>query len=77
MQTNIGTNIRKWRTLKGFKQIDFALQIGVSKPTLSKIENNRQSISVLRLQQIAICLKINVVQLYFDPSDLIPPREIK
>ena len=69
----VGNNIRKWRNLKGFKQLDFATQIGVSKTTLSKIENNKQQISLLRLAKIASCLKIKTTQLFDDPQDLLPP----
>lgn len=69
----IGNNIRKWRTLKGFKQITFAEQIGTSKTTLSKIENGKSAVSVPRLQKIAVCLNIKTTQLFSDPSDLLPP----
>jgi len=52
----VGNNIRKWRVIKGFKQMTFAKSIGISKATLSKIENNKQEIGVWRLQEIATCL---------------------
>ena len=77
MQNNIsqpiGNNIRKWRIIKGFKQIDFAKQIQISKSTLSKIENDKQEVGLCRLQQMADCLKIKTIQLFTDPSDLLPP----
>ncbi len=69
----IGNNIRKWRTLKGIKQIDLAQQIDISKTTLSKIENDKQEANIPRLQKIANCLKIKITQLFIDPSDLLPP----
>lgn len=69
----IGNNIRKWRNLKGFKQQDFAEQVGISKSTLSKIENDSREASIPRLQKIATCLKIKITQLFIDPSDLLPP----
>ena len=69
----IGNNIRKWRNLKGIKQIDLAQQIDISKTTLSKIENDKQEVNILRLQKIANCLKIKITQLFIDPSDLLPP----
>ena len=68
----IGNNIRKWRNLKGFKQITFARQIDISKSTLSKIENDKQPVSLHRMPQIANCLKIKITQLFSDPSDLLP-----
>lgn len=69
----IGNNIRKWRNLKDFKQQDFAEQVGISKSTLSKIENDSREASIPRLQKIATCLKIKITQLFIDPSDLLPP----
>lgn len=69
----IGNNIRKWRSLKGFKQITFSVLIGVSKTTLSKIENNKSNISLALLQKMATCLNIKTTQLFSDPSDLLPP----
>ena len=69
----IGNNIRKWRNLKGFKQQDFAKQVGISKSTLSKIENDSSGAKIPRLQKIATCLKIKITQLFFDPEDLLPP----
>ena len=69
----IGNNIRKWRNLKGFKQQDFAKQVGISKSTLSKIENDTREAKIPRLQKIATCLKIKITQLLTDPSDLLPP----
>lgn len=69
----IGNNIRKWRIIKGFKQIDFAKQIDISKSTLSKIENDKQEVGLFRLQRMADCLKIKITQLFIDPSDLLPP----
>jgi transcriptional regulator with XRE-family HTH domain len=70
----IGNNIRKWRNLRGFKQQDFAKDIGVSKGTLSKIENGKQkNVNLTRLQKIATCLKVKITQLFNDPNDLLPP----
>lgn len=67
----IGNNIRKWRIIKGFKQIDFAKQIDISKSTLSKIENDKQEVGLTRLRQMADCLQIKTTQLFIDPSDLL------
>ena len=68
----IGNNIRKWRALKGIKQTDFANQIGISKSTLSKIENGRQNISLIRMLLIAEILNIKTTQLLKDPLEFFP-----
>ena len=72
----IGTNIRTWRVLKGFKQAGFAKLINISKSTLSKIENDKQPVSLERLQKIAICLNIKTTDLFKNPIDLLPPHQI-
>lgn len=69
----MGNNIRKWRSLKGFKQTTFAGLIGTSKTTLSKIENGKSDISISRLQKMAVCLNIKTTQLFSDPADLLTP----
>jgi transcriptional regulator with XRE-family HTH domain len=74
-QLLIGNNIRKWRIIKGFKQTAFAKLVGVSKATLSKIENDKQELTLPRLQKIAACLNIRTTELLTDPLDLLP-REL-
>jgi transcriptional regulator with XRE-family HTH domain len=69
----IGNNIRKWRIIKGFKQVDLAHLIGISTSTLSKIENDKLKISLPRLQQIAQSMHIKTTQLFMDPESLLPP----
>jgi transcriptional regulator with XRE-family HTH domain len=72
----IGNNIRLWRILKGFKQMEFAKKLAISKSTISKIENDEQEVGAQRLQQMAHILNINVTQLFVDPSSLLPPPRI-
>jgi transcriptional regulator with XRE-family HTH domain len=65
----VGNNIRKWRVVKGFKQTTFAKLIGISKATLSKIENNKQEVGIWRLQEIAVCLDVKLAQLLKEPDE--------
>jgi putative transcriptional regulator len=69
----IGNNIRLWRILKGFKQMEFAKKLDISKSTISKIENDEQEVGVQRLQQMANILDIKVTQLFVHPTSLLPP----
>jgi transcriptional regulator with XRE-family HTH domain len=77
----IGQNIRKWRELKGIKQELLANHLGITKGALSNIENNKTDISLRRIEQIAVCLGIEVMLLFVNPLDLIlpppPPPRIK
>jgi len=74
---HIGNNIRKWRELKGVKQDRLATQLGITKAALSNIENNKTDISLHRIEQIAVCLELDVMKLFSDPLDLIFPRPDK
>jgi transcriptional regulator with XRE-family HTH domain len=71
----IGLYIRKWRELKGIKQEQLANQLGITKAALSNIENDKVDISLHRIEDIAHCLELDVMQLFKNPMDLIlPPR---
>jgi transcriptional regulator with XRE-family HTH domain len=74
---NIGNNIRKWRELKGVKQDQLAIQLGITKAALSNIENNKTDISLHRVEQIATCLGLDAMKLFNDPLDLIFPQSNK
>ena len=60
MKTNkkIGKKIRELRKQQLFKQIDVALELGMSQSAYAKIENGRTTISVDRLLKIANYLSV-------------------
>jgi transcriptional regulator with XRE-family HTH domain len=68
----IGNNIRRWRELKGIKQEQLAGDIGITKAALSNIENNKADINLHRIEDIAKCLDIDVMNLFKNPLDLLP-----
>ena len=45
----VGSNIRKWRDLKGMKQESLAEELDISPVALSKIETGKTNIPVKRL----------------------------
>ena len=63
----IGNNIRKIRILKGYKQEALAMQLGISKVALSKIENGKTDISLSRLCSIAQALRVDIKTFFTDP----------
>jgi len=74
----IGLNIRKWRELKGIKQEQLAGKLGITKAALSNIENDKTDVSLHRIEDIARCLDLEVMQLFNNPADLlIPPTDKK
>lgn len=68
---HIGQNIRKWRLLKGIKQELLASDLGITKGALSNIENNKTTITLHRVEDIANCLDLEVMKLFCDPLDLL------
>jgi len=71
----VGDNIRKWRELRSIKQQLLASQLGITAGAMSNIENNKSEVNSDRLQQIAICLQIDVGMLFSNPIDLITSRK--
>lgn len=70
----IGNNIRKWRTLKGFKQEALADELEISKVSVSKIETGKTDISLHRLYQIALILDIPIEKIFKDPLSYVEVR---
>lgn len=68
----IGRNIRRWREHREIKCEDFAVQIGLCKASLSKIENGQTDLTLQRVTEIANALGITIHQLLFnDPQTIV------
>jgi transcriptional regulator with XRE-family HTH domain len=65
----IGSNIRKWRNLKGIKQKELAMAMELSEAAISNIENNITDITLSQLEDISTGLNISVEQLFMDPQE--------
>ena len=64
----VGSNIRKWRHLKGVKQETLAITLDISPVSISKIETGKTDIPLNRLFDIALALDIPVEFLFSDPA---------
>ena len=71
--------LRKWRHLRGYKQVEFAKMLGISPATLSRYENNKGDLGIIRINEIAKVLKLNYTQLLQDPGNLnlAPAKKIR
>lgn len=67
----VGSNIRKWRLMKEIKQETLASEIGVSKATLSLIENGKADPSLSRIHRIAAVLEVPEEKLLFSDPGLL------
>ncbi len=65
----IGQKIKKVRELRNFTQDYVATQLGISQEAYSKIEANKTSVSIQRIEKVAEVLGINIFDLMnFDES---------
>jgi len=67
----VGSNIRKWRSIKDVKQKDLASGLRLSEAAVSNLENDLTDITLSQLEDIAIVLDIEVEQLFTDPQEVV------
>lgn len=63
-QASIGTQIRKIRESKDLSQENVAEELGITKGSLSKIENGATNVPVTRLIQIAKVLGVGIAEFF-------------
>ncbi|MBO5869083.1 MAG: helix-turn-helix transcriptional regulator [Oscillospiraceae bacterium] len=64
-----GTNVRKYRSLKGISQEKFAELCGLHRTYISDIECFRRSISLDNIQKIANALGIQTYKLFIEEDE--------
>lgn len=67
----VGHNIKIWRELKSLKQSYVATRLGISKATLSNIENGKIDITISRAKKISELFGITFEDLLVDPFNKI------
>lgn len=60
----LGENIKKYREIKGLKQIDLAVARGFSSEYICRIERGQKYISLRKLFQLADILNIETEKLF-------------
>lgn len=65
----IGSNIRKWRTLKDIKQKDLAESLKLSEAAISNLENDLTDITLSQLEDISLAIEVPVETLFVDPQE--------
>lgn len=63
---NLGSQIKRVRISKGFKQQDFSKMIGLSNIHYNAIENNRRSVTIEVLEKIATATNMQLVITFID-----------
>jgi transcriptional regulator with XRE-family HTH domain len=59
----LGKNIRKWRDQRGLSQEDLANLVGLTRTSLTNIENGRQHPPLYTFCEIADQLKVSILEL--------------
>ena len=59
----LGSNIRKYRKDKGYRQIDLATAMDLSEDYICRVENGLKYLSLKRLFQLADILEVKVSDL--------------
>ena len=59
----IGDNLRKIREIKGIKQESVAKQLGLTTNGYGKIERGETSLNIKRLEEIAVILGVNALDI--------------
>jgi transcriptional regulator with XRE-family HTH domain len=57
----VGTTLRNFREMRGFKPDQFASQIGISRPYLANIEAGRRQLTPVLLARAAAALRIDQI----------------
>ena len=60
------SNVKKYRTLKGFSQEAFADKAGLHRTYISAVEREKRSIALDNIQKIADALEIETYLLFMD-----------
>ncbi len=61
-----GSNVKKYRTVLGISQENFATKCGMHRTYISAIECYRRSISLENIQRIADALEIETYKLFLE-----------
>ena len=70
---SFGDKVRFYRTLRGWGQEELAQRIGKSVPTLSRIENGVQEVSLAELLALVSALQVRITDLIDDEDTLTLP----
>jgi len=70
-RVKIGSNIRKWRSMKDIKQKDLANALKLSEAAVSNIENDLSEITLSQLEDISITLDVEIEHLFNDPHEVV------
>jgi transcriptional regulator with XRE-family HTH domain len=62
--TDLGSRIRSLRATKGISQEELAVQSGLDRTYISRVERGIQNVSTLNLDKIAVSLNVTIRDLF-------------
>lgn len=73
---NLGRHLRSLRKERGLSLDQLSERSGISKASLSKVENDKMSLTYANLQKLSDGLGVEVAELFFTPSGEAPGRPL-
>lgn len=68
LQHIFAVNLKRYRTLKGISQEDFAAKAGLHRTYISAVEREKRSIALDNIEKIAHALEIDAYLLFVDKT---------
>jgi transcriptional regulator with XRE-family HTH domain len=74
---NIGWNIRKLRVAQGLSQERLALESGIDRSYVGRVERGEENVTVDTLEALAKVLQVPVGRLFGEPGSQEPPLPLR
>ncbi|MGP2490707.1 helix-turn-helix domain-containing protein [Mesorhizobium sp. PUT5] len=72
-KTILGLNLRRLRVERGYSQERLALDAGIDRAYVGRIERGSENVTIARLEALAAILQVPVAALFAEPADHKPP----
>ena len=64
----LGWNLRRLRVAKGLSQERLALEAGIDRSYVGRVERGSENVTITRLEAFAMVLDVSVAQLFTEPT---------
>lgn len=72
-KTILGLNLRRLRVERGYSQERLALDAGIDRAYVGRIERGSENVTIARLEALAAILQVPVAALFAEPAGHQPP----
>lgn len=68
-KTILGLNLRRLRVERGYSQERLALDAGIDRAYVGRIERGSENVTITRLEALATVLEVPIAALFEEPAD--------